>query len=153
MVGLALKDLVGSACLQSLSGLRRFLSGLGASNLYAKLEDLLVTWESNRSDFRGWVNGFRKLLSWGMHYGHPDFLDGFWASNRGSLSKASPAINLSEDRLVNGLTLPTMQPSCAEFTRSLKDIFAGFNVRMRGHSAKWMFRSDNFQKNWWTRYD
>ncbi|CAE7809659.1 bgs4, partial [Symbiodinium sp. CCMP2456] len=32
-----------------------------------------------------------------MHYGHPDFLDGFWASNRGSLSKASPAINLSED--------------------------------------------------------
>lgn len=35
----------------------------------------------------------------GMHYGHPDFLDGFWASNRGSLSKASPAINLSEDRL------------------------------------------------------
>ena len=36
----------------------------------------------------------------GMHYGHPDFLDGFWASNRGSLSKASPAINLSEDRLL-----------------------------------------------------
>ena len=33
-----------------------------------------------------------------MHYGHPDFLDGFWASNRGSLSKASPAINLSEER-------------------------------------------------------
>lgn len=33
----------------------------------------------------------------GMHYGHPDFLDGFWASNRGSLSKASPAINLSEE--------------------------------------------------------
>ncbi|CAJ1449015.1 unnamed protein product [Effrenium voratum] len=47
-----------------------------------------------------------------MHYGHPDFLDGFWASNRGSLSKASPAINLSED------------------------IFAGFNVRMRGESSK-----------------
>ncbi|CAL1138087.1 unnamed protein product [Cladocopium goreaui] len=47
-----------------------------------------------------------------MHYGHPDFLDGFWASNRGSLSKASPAINLSED------------------------IFAGFNVRMRGEASK-----------------
>jgi len=47
-----------------------------------------------------------------MHYGHPDFLDGFWASNRGSLSKASPAINLSED------------------------IFAGFNVRMRGEISK-----------------
>eukprot|EP00929_Paragymnodinium_shiwhaense_P027605 TRINITY_DN16173_c0_g2_i8.p1 TRINITY_DN16173_c0_g2~~TRINITY_DN16173_c0_g2_i8.p1 ORF type:complete len:2302 (+),score=424.77 TRINITY_DN16173_c0_g2_i8:85-6990(+) len=47
-----------------------------------------------------------------MHYGHPDFLDGFWASNRGSLSKASPAINLSED------------------------IFAGFNVRMRGERSK-----------------
>ena len=45
-----------------------------------------------------------------MHYGHPDFLDGFWASNRGSLSKASPAINLSED------------------------IFAGFNVTMRGEA-------------------
>ncbi|CAK8997190.1 unnamed protein product [Durusdinium trenchii] len=47
-----------------------------------------------------------------MHYGHPDFLDGFWASNRGSLSKASPTINLSED------------------------IFAGFNVRMRGEASK-----------------
>mmetsp|Transcript_61949 Transcript_61949/g.191995 ORF Transcript_61949/g.191995 Transcript_61949/m.191995 type:complete len:1242 (+) Transcript_61949:535-4260(+) len=46
-----------------------------------------------------------------MHYGHPDFLDGFWASNRGSLSKASPAINLSED------------------------IFAGFNVAMRGERS------------------
>jgi hypothetical protein len=46
-----------------------------------------------------------------MHYGHPDFLDGFWASNRGSLSKASPAINLSED------------------------IFAGFNVRMRNERS------------------
>lgn len=47
-----------------------------------------------------------------MHYGHPDFIDAFWASNRGSLSKASPAINLSED------------------------IFAGFNVRMRGERSK-----------------
>jgi len=32
-----------------------------------------------------------------MHYGHPDFMDCFWASNRGSVSKASPHINLSED--------------------------------------------------------
>uniref|UniRef100_A0A7S4PXL8 Glycosyl transferase 48 domain-containing protein n=1 Tax=Alexandrium monilatum TaxID=311494 RepID=A0A7S4PXL8_9DINO len=47
-----------------------------------------------------------------MHYGHPDFLDGFWASNRGSLSKASPSINLSED------------------------IFAGFNVAMRGERSE-----------------
>ena len=42
-----------------------------------------------------------------MHYGHPDFLDGFWARNRGGMSKCSPAVNLSED------------------------IFAGFNVHMR----------------------
>jgi len=42
-----------------------------------------------------------------MHYGHPDFLDGFWARNRGGMSKSSPVVNLSED------------------------IFAGFNVRMR----------------------
>jgi len=47
-----------------------------------------------------------------MHYGHPDFIDAFWASNRGSLSKASPAINLSED------------------------IFAGFNARMRGERSE-----------------
>eukprot|EP00913_Durusdinium_trenchii_P025537 g23968.t1 len=46
-----------------------------------------------------------------MHYGHPDFLDGFWASNRGSMSKASPVLNLSED------------------------IFAGFNVLMRGERS------------------
>lgn len=46
-----------------------------------------------------------------MHYGHPDFIDGFWASNRGSLSKASAGINLSED------------------------IFAGFNARMRGEKS------------------
>merc|ERR1719323_2195346 len=42
-----------------------------------------------------------------MHYGHPDFLDGFWARDRGGMSKSSPVVNLSED------------------------IFAGFNVRMR----------------------
>jgi len=42
-----------------------------------------------------------------MHYGHPDFLDGFWARNRGGMSKSSPVVNLSED------------------------IFAGYNVRMR----------------------
>jgi len=55
---------------------------------------------------------FLKGLGMRMHYGHPDFLDGYWASNRGSLSKASPAINLSED------------------------IFAGFNVSMRGEKSK-----------------
>jgi hypothetical protein len=42
-----------------------------------------------------------------MHYGHPDFVDGFWASNRGGMSKCSPSVNLSED------------------------IFAGFNCKMR----------------------
>lgn len=47
-----------------------------------------------------------------MHYGHPDFFDAFWASNRGSVSKASPILNLSED------------------------IFAGFNVLMRGETSK-----------------
>ncbi|CAJ1449626.1 unnamed protein product, partial [Effrenium voratum] len=46
-----------------------------------------------------------------MHYGHPDFFDAFWASNRGSMSKASPILNLSED------------------------IFAGFNVLMRGERS------------------
>ncbi|CAE7226863.1 CALS12 [Symbiodinium pilosum] len=43
---------------------------------------------------------------------HPDFFDAFWASNRGSVSKASPILNLSED------------------------IFAGFNVLMRGETSK-----------------
>merc|ERR1719160_1850659 len=47
-----------------------------------------------------------------MHYGHPDFFDAFWVSNRGSMSKASPAINLSED------------------------IFSGFNVMMRAEESK-----------------
>jgi len=42
-----------------------------------------------------------------MHYGHPDFVDCFWARNRGGMSKSSPVVNLSED------------------------IFAGYNVRMR----------------------
>jgi hypothetical protein len=46
-----------------------------------------------------------------MHYGHPDFMDGFWASNRGSVSKASPHINLSED------------------------IFAGLNVNARNERS------------------
>jgi len=46
-----------------------------------------------------------------MHYGHPDFMDCFWASNRGSVSKASPHINLSED------------------------IFAGLNVNARGERS------------------
>mmetsp|Transcript_170644 Transcript_170644/g.542079 ORF Transcript_170644/g.542079 Transcript_170644/m.542079 type:complete len:2208 (-) Transcript_170644:27-6650(-) len=46
-----------------------------------------------------------------MHYGHPDFLDGFWARNRGGMSKSSPVVNLSED------------------------IFAGYNVRMREEAS------------------
>jgi hypothetical protein len=46
-----------------------------------------------------------------MHYGHPDFMDCFWASNRGSVSKASPHINLSED------------------------IFAGLNVNARNERS------------------
>jgi len=32
-----------------------------------------------------------------MHYGHPDFVDSFWAQNRGSMSKASTQVNLNED--------------------------------------------------------
>jgi len=46
-----------------------------------------------------------------MHYGHPDFLDGYWARNRGGMSKCSPVVNLSED------------------------IFAGYNVRMREEAS------------------
>jgi len=46
-----------------------------------------------------------------MHYGHPDFLDGFWARNRGGMSKCSPVVNLSED------------------------IFAGYNVHMRSEAS------------------
>jgi len=46
-----------------------------------------------------------------MHYGHPDFVDGFWARNRGGMSKASPVVNLSED------------------------IFAGYNVHMRSEAS------------------
>jgi len=46
-----------------------------------------------------------------MHYGHPDFVDGFWARNRGGMSKSSPVVNLSED------------------------IFAGYNVRMREEAS------------------
>lgn len=46
-----------------------------------------------------------------MHYGHPDFVDGFWARNRGGMSKCSPVVNLSED------------------------IFAGYNVRMREENS------------------
>lgn len=32
-----------------------------------------------------------------MHYGHPDFLDGFWVRTRGGVSKASHLVNTSED--------------------------------------------------------
>jgi len=46
-----------------------------------------------------------------MHYGHPDFVDGFWARNRGGMSKSSAVVNLSED------------------------IFAGYNVRMREEAS------------------
>lgn len=58
------------------------------------------------------IQRFLSGLGARMHYGHPDFFDGFWASNRGSVSKASPTINLSED------------------------IFAGFNVMMRGERVR-----------------
>lgn len=47
-----------------------------------------------------------------MHYGHPDFVDLFWARSRGGMSKASPHINLSED------------------------IFAGLNVKNRGERSE-----------------
>ncbi|CAE8585117.1 unnamed protein product [Polarella glacialis] len=47
-----------------------------------------------------------------MHYGHPDFIDLFWARNRGSMSKATPHINLSED------------------------IYLGFNVKNRGEKSE-----------------
>lgn len=53
------------------------------------------------------VQRLLEFLTVRMHYGHPDFMDGFWAANRGSVSKASPHINLSED------------------------IFAGLNVKIR----------------------
>ncbi|KAF5474410.1 hypothetical protein F2P56_006311 [Juglans regia] len=43
-----------------------------------------------------------------MHYGHPDVFDRFWFLTRGGISKASRAINISED------------------------IFAGFNCTLRG---------------------
>lgn len=47
-----------------------------------------------------------------MHYGHPDFVDLFWARSRGGMSKASPHINLSED------------------------IFAGLNVKNRSERSE-----------------
>jgi hypothetical protein len=55
---------------------------------------------------------FLSFVDYRMHYGHPDFIDAFWASNRGSVSKASPAINLSED------------------------IFFGFGVKLRKQKSK-----------------
>lgn len=67
---------------------------------------------SSESSFGTICQRFLAGLDVRMHYGHPDFIDAFWASNRGSLSKASPAINLSED------------------------IFAGFNARMRGERSE-----------------
>jgi len=53
-----------------------------------------------------------------MHYGHPDFFDAFWVLSRGTLSKASPNINLSED------------------------IFAGYNVSLRNQQIS---HSDNLE--------
>eukprot|EP00026_Physarum_polycephalum_P000175 Phypoly_transcript_00175.p1 GENE.Phypoly_transcript_00175~~Phypoly_transcript_00175.p1 ORF type:complete len:1332 (+),score=195.82 Phypoly_transcript_00175:2237-6232(+) len=53
-----------------------------------------------------------------MHYGHPDFIDAFWAINRGGLSKASKQINLSED------------------------IFAGFQAFARGEE---IWHADNLE--------
>ncbi|KAM3370692.1 hypothetical protein ACQJBY_018185 [Aegilops geniculata] len=48
------------------------------------------------------------LLKVRMHYGHPDVFDRLWFLGRGGISKASKAINISED------------------------IFAGFNCTLRG---------------------
>ncbi|CAJ1337857.1 unnamed protein product, partial [Effrenium voratum] len=56
-----------------------------------------------------------------MHYGHPDFVDLYWARNRGSMSKATPHINLSED------------------------IYLGFNVKNRGE------KSDHFDFLEWEK--
>eukprot|EP00931_Biecheleriopsis_adriatica_P065572 TRINITY_DN4007_c0_g1_i1.p1 TRINITY_DN4007_c0_g1~~TRINITY_DN4007_c0_g1_i1.p1 ORF type:complete len:2799 (-),score=514.89 TRINITY_DN4007_c0_g1_i1:146-7867(-) len=56
-----------------------------------------------------------------MHYGHPDFVDLHWARNRGSMSKATPHINLSED------------------------IYLGFNVKNRGE------KSDHFDFLEWEK--
>eukprot|EP00854_Cymbomonas_tetramitiformis_P002471 gene2471-3210_t len=47
-----------------------------------------------------------------MHYGHPDFFDGMWSLNRGSVSKASAIINMSED------------------------MFAGLNLLRRGENSR-----------------
>ncbi|CAJ1442771.1 unnamed protein product [Effrenium voratum] len=52
------------------------------------------------------VQRLLEFLTVRMHYGHPDFMDGFWAANRGSVSKASPHINLSED-IFAGLNVKT----------------------------------------------
>ncbi|KAI5062741.1 hypothetical protein GOP47_0023280 [Adiantum capillus-veneris] len=49
-----------------------------------------------------------KLLRIRMHYGHPDMFDRLWFLTRGGVSKASKAINISED------------------------IYAGFNCTLRG---------------------
>lgn len=52
------------------------------------------------------VQRLLEFLTVRMHYGHPDFMDAFWAANRGSVSKASPHINLSED-IFAGLNVKT----------------------------------------------
>ncbi|KAE8712440.1 Callose synthase 12 [Hibiscus syriacus] len=54
---------------------------------------------------------FANLLRIRMHYGHPDVFDRLWFMTRGGFSKASKAINISED------------------------IFAGFNCTLRGGSV------------------
>ncbi|KAK8988034.1 hypothetical protein V6N11_065633 [Hibiscus sabdariffa] len=54
---------------------------------------------------------YANLLKIRMHYGHPDVFDKLWFMTRGGLSKASKAINISED------------------------IFAGFNCTLRGGSV------------------
>ena len=74
-----------------------------------------------------------------MHYGHPDFVDAFWARNRGGMSVspgptllpvpfgASAATELrpfqySSHHLAGGKSSPVVNLS--------EDIFAGYNVRM-----------------------
>ena len=43
----------------------------------------------------------QRVLNWPlrirMHYGHPDFFDGYWVRTRGGTSKASPKVNTNED--------------------------------------------------------
>ena len=47
------------------------------------------------------VSMTQRVLAWPLrvrcHYGHPDFMDGFWSRTRGGTSKASKLVNTNED--------------------------------------------------------